>query len=314
LRSTSLRTVRETVEAVRKEVKKVVVGEDELIDGLITSLLCGEHVLIEGPPGSAKTLAAKAFALSIGATFKRVQMTVETMPADIVGFYAYTLTGDRRFVKGPVFSNILLVDELNRAPPRTQSALLEAMQERQVTIEGDSYELPYPFVVVATQVPYGAVGTYALPEVLVDRFAIRIKSRYVEPELEVEVLSRTDLIELLPIERVVTLGEIIDLISAVKRVKVDRDVASYMVNIVNYLRGHEAVESGPSIRASVHLYKASRARAAMEGRDYVIPDDVKRVAALVLEHRFRIKTRAEMRGLSPEDLVEEALESVPVPK
>jgi len=298
---------------IRDEVAKVVIGAEKLTDMLFIALLSGEHVLIEGPPGTAKTLTARAFAKSLGLIFKRVQMTVETMPADITGFYAYTLSGQRFFRKGPVFSNVLLVDELNRAPPRTQSALLEAMQENQVTIEGDTYKLPRPFVVLATQMPLGAVGTYALPEVMLDRFSIKLNTAYLEPELEKEVLNKTDTIEAFPVAPVSTEVEILSLMEDVRRVYVDEDLVRYIVNIINYIRSHEAVELGPSTRTSVHLYKLSRAYAALNGRDYVIPDDIKELASYVIRHRIKLKPQVEVEGLKAEDIVAEALENVEVP-
>ena len=184
---------------IREEVSKVVIGSEEISNLFFITLLSGEHIFIEGPPGTAKTLSTRAFAKACGLTFKRIQMTVETMPSDVTGFYVYTLSGQRVFRRGPVFSNILLVDELNRAPPRTQSALLEAMQERQVTIEGDTYKLPTPFIVLATQMPYGAVGTYALPEVIIDRFALKLNTGMLKPELEKMVLEKVDVIESFPV-------------------------------------------------------------------------------------------------------------------
>ena len=299
---------------IREEVSKVVVASEETSNLFFMTLLSGEHVFIEGPPGTAKTLVTRAFARACGLTFKRIQMTVETMPSDVTGFYVYTLSGQRVFRKGPVFTNILLVDELNRAPPRTQSALLEAMQDRQVTIEGDTYKLPTPFIVLATQMPYGAIGTYALPEVIVDRFAVKINTSMLKPELEKKVLEKVDVIESFPVKPVLSGSIILSLMNIVRKVRVDEDIARYIVNIVNYIRGHSAVEIGPSTRASVHLYKLSRAYAALNGRDYVIPDDVKAMAPYVFGHRIRVKSQLEYEGLSSIDIIEEALENVRVPK
>ncbi len=312
--SSSVVKISRIAEKVVEEVSKVIVGGEPTIELLLAALLAEEHVLIEGPPGSAKTLMARAFARATGLTFKRVQMTVETMPSDITGFYVYTLTGQRLFRKGPIFSNILLVDELNRAPPRTQSALLEAMQERQVTIEGDTYDLPRPFLVLATQMPRGAVGTYALPEVVLDRFALKIDTRYLEPEKEKEVVARTDVIEEFPVHPVSSSKELLELAVLAKTVYVDEDVMAYIINLVNFLRANPSVEAGPSTRGSVHLYKLARTYAAIKGRDYVIPDDIKYLAPYVLEHRIKIKPQVEIEGVVPNDLVEEALKSVEVPK
>lgn len=300
-------------QALLKEVGKYVLGVQDETKVLLATLLSSEHALIEGPPGTAKTLLANVFARSMGLDFKRIQMTVETMPSDIIGFYLYTLSGNKTLVKGPIFANIVLVDELNRAPPRTQSALLAAMQEKQVVIETETYSLPQPFMVVATQMPVGATGTYPLPEVILDRFAVRLKSRYLPPEQEAEVLERIDFIERLEVQPVTTKRELLKLMEDVRQhVVVDEDIARYIVNIVNYIRNSDQVETPPSTRASVHLYKVARAYAAANGRDYVIPDDIKELSRYVLPHKFRV--RPELEDVSEEDVVSEALENVEVPK
>lgn len=299
-------------QALINEVRKYVINSEEHVRLMFSAVLAGEHVLIEGPPGTAKTLLANVFAKALGMEFKRIQMTVETMPSDITGFYLYTLSGQRSLVKGPIFANIVLVDELNRAPPRTQSALLAAMQEKQVVIETEIHQLPKPFMLIATQMPAGA-GTYPLPEVVLDRFAVRLDSSYLPPEKEVEVLERVDFIEALNVTPITSRREILVFSESIKElVFVDDDIMRYIVNLVNYIRHSEKVEVPPSTRAAVHLYKISRAYAATKGRDYVIPDDVKVLAQHVLSHRFRV--RPELEGATEKDVVKEALENVEVPK
>jgi len=297
-----------------KELSKVLVGRELHIKLTLATLLAEGHVLIEGYPGTAKTLLAKAFAKVIKGSFKRIQFTPDVLPTDVTGFYMYTLEGGRRFIEGPLFANIVLADELNRATPKTQSALIEAMQERGVTIEGVRHELPYPFMIIATQLPYGHAGTYPLTEVQLDRFFIRLWSDYLKPEEEVEVVSKSDYISELPVEPVVSAEDVGRLVKVVKGVYVDPNIVRYIVNITNVIRGMEEVALGPSPRASIHLYKLSRALAFINGRDYVIPDDVKFLAPYVLTHRLRLKPEYEVEGIRPEDLVVKSLNSVEVPK
>lgn len=299
---------------VINEVSKIVIGKVDLVRLMATALLCEGHVLIEGMPGTAKTLMAKAFAKAIGGLFKRIQFTSDTLPSDVTGFYIYTLSGRGSFVKGPIFSNILLVDELNRAPPRTQAALLEAMQDRTVSIEGETYTLPKPFMVIATQVPYGSAGTYPLPDVQLDRFMFRVWSDYNPRSIEEEVVRNIDYIDLLPIKKVIDGEIILDCIEAVKNVAVDAKVIKYIIDIVEWIRMQDDVLVGPSTRAIISLYKGSRAIAFLEGREYVIPDDVKQLIHPALDHRVRLRAEAVVEGLKPEDVVDRAMREVPVPK
>ncbi len=298
------------------ELEKVIVGKKPLLESLIVALLSEGHVLIEGYPGTAKTLVAKALAKTIRGEFKRIQFTPDVLPTDITGYYIYTLQGDSIFRPGPIFANIVVADELNRATPRTQAALLEAMQERQVTIDGITHKLPQPFMVIATQIPLSlGTGVYPLAEVQIDRFMLRIWSDYPSSDEEVEVISKIDYIEELPLDPVTSVEEILELIKYIKQtVYTDRNIILYIINLVNYLRKHPYVSLGPSPRASISLYKAARTYAFLNKRDYVVPDDVKRFAHETLDHRIRLKPEAELEDIKPEDVVEEALKEVEPPK
>jgi len=301
---------------VINEISKVIVGKRKVIEGIIVAFLSEGHVLIEGYAGTAKTLTAKAFARTIGGVFKRIQFTPDTLPSDITGFYIYTITGERRFQEGPIFANIVLADEINRTTPRTQAALIEAMQEKQVTIEGVTYKLPEPFMVVATQIPMAiSVGTYPLTEVQLDRFMFRLWSDYSPPEEEEKIVSNIDYIEKMPVNQVATPAQILKLINYIKEnIYVDKNIVKYIVNLVTYIRKHPDVALGPSHRAGISLFKAARTYAFISGRNYVIPDDVKYFAHEVLVHRVKLKTEAEMEGITAEDIVKEALKTVEVPK
>ena len=298
------------------EVSKVIVGKRKVIEGITVALLSEGHVLIEGYAGTAKTMMAKAFARTIGGIFKRIQFTPDTLPSDITGFYIYTITGERRFQEGPIFANIVLADEINRTTPRTQAALIEAMQEKQVTIEGVTYKLPEPFMVIATQIPMAiSVGTYPLTEVQVDRFMFRLWSEYNPPDEEETIISNIDYIESLPVSQVTSPAQVIKLISYIKeKVYVDKSIVKYIVNLITHVRKHPDVALGPSHRAGISLFKAARTYAFISGRNYVIPDDVKRFAFETLTHRVKLKTEAEIEGVTPESVIEEALKTVEVPK
>ncbi len=301
---------------ILRELEKVVIGKKHLLESIIVALLSEGHVLIEGYPGTAKTLVAKALAKVIQGKFKRIQFTPDVLPTDITGYYIYTLQGESIFRPGPIFANIVVADELNRATPRTQAALLEAMQEKQVTIDGITHKLPEPFMVIATQIPLGlGTGIYPLAEVQIDRFMLRIWSDYPSIEEEVEVISKVDYIEELPLDSVTTVEEIMMLTKYIKNtVYVNKNIMLYITNIVNYLRRHPYVSLGPSPRASISLYKAARTYAFLNKRDYVVPDDVKRFAHEALDHRIRLKPEAELENIKPEDLVEEALKEIEPPK
>jgi len=301
-------------ERIISEVQRFIVGKSEVIKMMLIALISEGHILLEGPPGTAKTLMAKAFAKAIGADFVRIQMTPDTLPADILGTVFYDVkSGEFRVKKGPIFGNIVLVDELNRAPPKTQAAFIEAMQERQVTIEGVSYPHDRPFLVLATQIPYGSPGTYPLSEVQIDRFSYKVKTFHATPEEEMRILEKIDFIEAGEVRQVVDKKQVLGLIEEARKIYVSEPVRRYIVDIVTGLRSNHALVEGPSARASIWLMKASRAHALISGRNYVIPDDVKAVAPHVLRHRLQL--RSQMLGeVSEDQIIEGALSTIPVPK
>lgn len=301
-------------DAILNEISKVVVGKQDAKELLLVALLSDGHVLIEGYAGSAKTLLAKTFAQVLSGKFKRVQFTPDMLPADVTGFNVYTPNGRSRFVEGPLFANVVLADELNRTTPRTQAALIEAMQEKQVTIEGVTHQLSNVFMVIGSQLPFGSEGTYPLTEVQLDRFMFRILSDYVSKEEEIQIISKVDYIEQPDIKPVASLDEIALLRQKIKAVHVSDEVKGYIIDLVRACRVDPDVLYGVSTRASVSLFKSSRAYAYLKGRDFVLPDDVKRLAFPVLAHRIRVKPEAEMDDVTAKTVVDRVLSSVPVPK
>ncbi|MEM2191160.1 MAG: MoxR family ATPase [Archaeoglobaceae archaeon] len=296
------------MEKLIKEVGKVVVGYEEVIELLAVALIARGHVLIEGVPGIAKTTIAKAFAKALGLSFSRIQLTPDLMPADITGsVYFDAKTSEFKFRKGPIFANIVLADEINRAMPKTQSALLEAMQERQVTVEGVTYKLPEPFMLIATMNPVESESVYKLPEAQIDRFMFRIKLEYLSSEKEMEFLKRKSANEFGEIEKV-------EFDMNTKPVKVSEKLLEYIQKIAIETRLDKRLLLGVSPRAMEHLLIASKSFAAIRNRDYVIPDDIKYLARFVLPHRLIIRPEYELDGLKTEEVVEEILERVEVPK
>ena len=311
------REVGEVCSRVLAEAGKIIVGKRNVLEKLLVALLARGHVLIEDYPGLAKTLMAKALAQALGLEFKRVQFTPDLLPADITGSYVFNQrTGSFELRRGPVFTNILLADEINRAPPKTQSALLEAMQERQVTLDGVTYKLEEPFFVIATQNPIEFEGVYPLPEAQLDRFAMRLRVGYPSEEEEVEILRRriargSDEVR---VEVVASRDDVLSMQRAVEKVHVDEDVLRYIVAVARATRRHPRVEVGVSPRGAETLMKLSRALAALRGRDYVIPDDVKELAVDALAHRLVLRAEQWVRGVEPESVIADALSSIPVPK
>jgi len=298
-------------------VEAVIVGKRPVLERVLWAILGDGHLLIEDVPGLAKTLIAKSFAAGLGLSFRRIQFTPDLLPADITGTYVYDRkTSDFVLRRGPIFTQLLLADEINRAPPKTQSALLEAMQERQATLEGETFPLERPFFVIATQNPIEHEGTYPLPEAQVDRFLLRIDVGYPTREQEVEVLERRRKrrSDDATIEPVTTPDQVRALQAAIEDVHVDPAVEGYMVDIVGATRSHSQVEVGASPRGSLALLKVSRARAAMAGRDFVTPDDVKTVAGPALAHRLILKPDPWIRGVRTATVLADVLAQVPVPK
>src|SRR5213595_335416 len=304
-------------ESILAEIERAVVGKREALELVLIGMLADGHVLLEDFPGLAKTLIARAFAQVTSIGFTRVQFTPDLMPSDVTGSSIFNQReSDFEFRAGPIFTNLLLADEINRAPPKTQAALLEAMQERQVTIEGETRQLERPFLVLATQNPIEYEGTYPLPEAQLDRFLLRIGVGYPGREEEWDVLERrleraADEIELEP---VVGRDELLEMQQAVEQVHVDRSVGLYMVDLVAATRHASGVQVGASPRGSLALLKLSRGRAALDGRDYVIPEDVKAVAVPALAHRLSLRPELWVQRLRPQDIVTELLDQVPTPK
>ncbi|MCC6003288.1 MAG: MoxR family ATPase [Thermofilum sp.] len=305
------------LEKVFLEVEKAVVGKRRVVEKLLVALLSGGHVLIEDYPGLAKTLLASTFSKVLDLEFRRIQFTPDLLPADITGSYIYDLHSSTfRFRRGPIFTNILLADEINRAPPKTQSALLEAMQERQVTVDGVTFPLEPPFMVIATLNPIEYEGTYPLPEAQLDRFLLKLRMGYPSYDEELLILKRRverkkdqpDIV------KVLSKSELLELARKVEDVYVDESIFSYIVDICRATRELREVEVGVSPRGTECLLKASRALAFIKGRDYVLPDDVKEVAVSVLAHRLVMKSESLVRGVTPEILVERVLQRVEVPR
>jgi len=304
-----------TVSRILSELHKVIVGKEDEVKLLLATLIAGGHALLEGVPGVAKTTIAKALATATGLEWKRIQFTPDLLPSDIIGTMVYEgRTGEFKFRKGPIFANIVLADEINRASPRTQSAFLEAMQEGQVTIEGMPYKLPEPFMVIATMNPIEFEGVFPLPEAQLDRFLVKIVIDYPTREELLEIVRKHDYIEEWPIKAVVGPAEIRELMRLVRKVYIDDSILDYIVDIVEATRRHPTVRLGASPRAAIALSKLSRALALMDGRDFVLPDDVKGVARAVLRHRILLKPEAEIEGgITPDDVVEQILREVPTP-
>jgi MoxR-like ATPase len=304
----------DTLAALREQLGRVILGKPEVIDHAIVALLSGGHLLMDDVPGVGKTTLAKALARAFRGDFKRVQFTPDLLPTDILGTSVFDpRDGSFRFEEGPVFTNVLLADEINRASPRTQSALLEAMSEGQASGDGVTRPLPTPFLVIATQNPVEFHGTYPLPEAQLDRFALRVSLGYPAPEREVDVLFAQT--ERHPVEDVTPVLDgptVLALQAAVRRVRVERALARYVVDLAESTRRHPSVQLGCSPRGSLALFRASQARAFLDGRDHAVPEDVKAQAVVVLAHRLGLETKARYAGTSRDDVVREVLDAVPV--
>ena len=299
------------------QVRKVIVGKEPVLERVMLAVLANSHILFEDYPGLAKTLLARSFAMSMGCVFSRIQFTPDLLPADITGTYIYNVKNSEfELRKGPVFTNVLLADEINRAPPKTQAALLEAMQERQTTLDGKTHVLEDPFVVIATQNPIEYEGVYPLPEAQLDRFLVKLALGYPNKVEEVEIMKRRMVRahEEVLLEPVVDAKRILELQRKVEEIHVDDDVLGYVTDIVQATRSHRQVEIGASPRGSLAIFKLARARAVYHGRDFVIPDDVKEVAAPALVHRMIMKAESWVKGTDPRAVVDEVLKMTPVPR
>ncbi len=304
---------------IKTAISNIVIGQNEMIDQMMIALLTDGHVLIEGVPGIAKTLTAKLFAKSISADFSRIQFTPDLMPSDITGTSVFNLkTSEFEFRKGPIFSNIILIDEINRSPAKTQAALFEVMEERQITNDGITYKVEEPFVVIATQNPIEQEGTYRLPEAQSDRFIFKIKVTYPELQDEITILKnahgRKEKKEGEEISPLISKKEIADFRAKIKALYIDENLIKYIAQIIDKTRNNADLYLGASPRASLNIMNASKANAALNGRDFVIPDDIKYVAYPVLRHRIILSPEKEMEGVTQEKIIAKIINSVEVPR
>jgi MoxR-like ATPase len=307
--------IQATIARVRDNIRKVIVGKDEVIDLVLVALLCEGHVLLEDVPGTGKTTLAKCVAASLGCSFSRIQFTPDLLPSDITGIYYFNQKSQEfEYRPGPIMTQIVLADEINRATPRTQSALLEAMQEHQITVDIETKRLPRPFLVLATQNPIELEGTFPLPEAQIDRFIMRLSVGYPSEEHENDILLRFERENPLDtLDAVVDPETVLAMQRQVRTIRVEQSVREYVVKVSRATRDHEEVDLGSSPRGTMALYLTSQALAALRGRDFVLPDDVKYLAPYVLTHRILISPQTRLRGRRPEEVVAEIVNTVPVP-
>lgn len=308
-----------SVNDIKTEINKIIVGQEEMVELLIASILANGHVLIEGVPGVAKTLTAKMLSRTLSVDFSRIQFTRDLMPSDIIGTSIYNLkTSEFEFKKGPLFSNVVLIDEINRAPAKTQSALFEAMEERQITVDGKTYKLSPPFIVLATQNPIEHEGTYRLPEAQLDRFLVKIEVDYPSLEDETRLLSeyhlRNNKIDITTINSILNASKMEEYRNAVGAIHIEQNLIAYIVKVVNQTRNSSSVYLGASPRASLAILSMAKAIAAMHGRDFVNPDDIKRIIPAVLKHRIMLTPEKEMEGITVAEVIKQLIEQVEVPR
>lgn len=314
-----LEDLRNAVSEIKRQLAKIIVGQEDFVEHLIVCLLANGHVLIEGVPGIAKTITAKLFAKTLKTNFSRIQFTPDLMPSDVLGTSILNMkSSEFEFKKGPIFSNVVLIDEINRAPAKTQAALFEVMEERQITMDGERYIMEYPFMVLATQNPIEQEGTYALPEAQLDRFLFKIKVGYPKLEDEITILKthhnrkQTDPESL--IEGVITPEDLRKFRQQVQEIIIEDKIFTYIAQIVDKTRNHSHLYLGGSPRASLAIMNASKAYAAINGRDFVTPDDVKKCLAPVLRHRIILSPEREMEGMTLETVIEMIAQSVEIPR
>ncbi len=315
----ALEELKTAVDQIKAELGKVIIGQHDFIELLLTALLSDGHVLIEGVPGIAKTLTAKLLAKTLDTGFSRIQFTPDLMPSDILGTSIFNIkTQEFEFHKGPVFSNFVLIDEINRSPAKTQAALFEVMEERQITIDGETYQLKEPFLVLATQNPIEQEGTYALPEAQLDRFIFKIKVAYPNAQEEIEILKSHHLRQGKKpendVQSVMNEADLLKYRHLVQQVIVDDKIMAYIIEIIQKTRNHSHLFLGGSPRASIATMNTAKALAAINGRDFVIPDDVKTVLPHVLRHRIILNPEYEMEGLNEDDVIKMIVENVEVPR
>jgi MoxR-like ATPase len=316
---TDLSTLQQSVETLKREIAKVVVGQEQMVELLLTAVLADGHVIIEGVPGVAKTLTAKLLSKSISVGFSRIQFTPDLMPSDVIGTSIFNPKETSfQFKKGPIFSNIVLIDEINRAPAKTQAALFEVMEERQVTVDGQTYPLTAPFMVVATQNPIEQEGTYHLPEAQLDRFLFKINVTYPTLEQEFRILynqHHSTLNSMLDqVTSVITAEQIDALRNQVRTIRVEEKLISFITSIVANTRNHKSIYLGASPRASIGILNGAKALAAMRGRDFVTPEDIIYIIPPVLRHRIVLTPEKEMEGASTDDVVTQVIQAVEVPR
>ena len=309
----------QALDIIRTEIRKVIVGQQQLVDLLLIGILCDGHILIEGVPGVAKTLAAKLVARIVDIKFSRLQFTPDLMPSDVLGTAVFNpKDAVFNFKPGPIFSNIVLIDEINRAPAKTQAALFEVMEERQITIDGHTYMMEYPFIVLATQNPIEQEGTYRLPEAQLDRFLFKVEVNYPSLQDEITILQnqqgKTQNEMLQEVNKVLSPDAIRHYRSIVQQVLTEPKLLEYIAKIVSETRNNPSLFLGASTRASLALLKSAKATAAIKGRDFVIPEDIKEMAPHVLRHRIMLTPEKEMEGITPDDLIENILKAVEVPR
>lgn len=311
--------VEKLTKSIRKEIGKVIIGQHEMIDQLITALLANGHVLIEGVPGVAKTLTTKLLARTINSDFSRIQFTPDLMPADVIGTSIFnTKKSDFEFKKGPIFSNIVLIDEINRSPAKTQAALFEVMEERQITVDGKTYQMDDPFMVIATQNPIEHEGTYRLPEAQLDRFIFKIEVPYPSIDEEIKILDgsfdRGNVIDISSLDQVVSAEDITNQRKVINKVHVEPELMKYIAQIIQNTRNSSSISIGASPRASVFVMRGAQAYAAINGRDFITPEDVKAIIKPILRHRITLTPEKEMEGITPDQIISMLLEKVEVPR
>ena len=315
----NLSELQQNIVNVKKELKKVIVGQKEMMDLLIVALLSNGHVLIEGVPGVAKTITAKLLSKTIAVDFSRIQFTPDLMPSDILGTSVFNVkTSEFEFKKGPIFSNMVLIDEINRAPAKTQAALFEVMEEQQITMDRTTYTLEPPFMVLATQNPIEQEGTYRLPEAQLDRFLFKINVGYPNADEELDIIIKEQALEnttkIGKIETIISGEKIIEFRNLVKQISIEENLLKYIANIVVNTRSNSFLYLGASPRASIAILSASKAFAAIEGRDFVTPEDIKKATIPVLEHRVIVTPEREMEGLTSKQIIAQIIEAVEIPR